>query len=395
VNVPEAPRGAGVDAATAWQRSLAHNDAVWDAPPRNTESVKARLHRGIVAPRTEPKFAIGVDDAFFCIGSCFARELEDSLLVHGLRVDSLNLPVALDTPAQRRTGMVNKFTTPSMLNELLWAFGEQPFPENALIESPEGYYDLQLRPNVKPRPLDDVRGRRSTVIGYFERIRRANVVVLTLGLTEIWFDRRAGLYLNGIPPQRLVERYPERFTLHARTYAETLADLEACRRLLVAHVQPGVRLVVTVSPIPLRRTFFDEDVLTANGYSKAVLRAAAGDFAAAHDDVAYFGSYEMITVSDRALVFRKDDEIHVYPEAANAVTAAFLRAYGLPLTAAHPEFHEQTYLRLNPDVSEAVARGEFASGYDHWLRHGRDEERPLRDDTPGSPGLRPYGDVAR
>lgn len=41
-----------------------------------------------------------------------------------------------------------------------------------------------------------------------------------------------------------------------------------------------------------------------------------------------------------------------------------------------PEWNEIEYLRLNPDVYAAVRKGEWASGYKHWLTHGAAENRP-------------------
>lgn len=40
-------------------------------------------------------------------------------------------------------------------------------------------------------------------------------------------------------------------------------------------------------------------------------------------------------------------------------------------------FNEELYLAANPDVAAAVARGQFASGRQHYNRHGRYEGRPL------------------
>lgn len=34
------------------------------------------------------------------------------------------------------------------------------------------------------------------------------------------------------------------------------------------------------------------------------------------------------------------------------------------------EFDEEQYLEINPDVADAVRRGEFASGREHWEKHG-------------------------
>ncbi len=40
-------------------------------------------------------------------------------------------------------------------------------------------------------------------------------------------------------------------------------------------------------------------------------------------------------------------------------------------------FSERDYLALNPDVLAAVRRGEYRSGYDHYLRYGRYENRRI------------------
>jgi hypothetical protein len=48
-------------------------------------------------------------------------------------------------------------------------------------------------------------------------------------------------------------------------------------------------------------------------------------------------------------------------------------------------FNEELYLQANPDVAQAVARGQFASGRMHYNRHGRHEGRPLRPDTLPAP----------
>jgi GT2 family glycosyltransferase len=47
--------------------------------------------------------------------------------------------------------------------------------------------------------------------------------------------------------------------------------------------------------------------------------------------------------------------------------------------AAIPDwFDAEAYLGANPDVAQEVASGKFESAFDHYMRHGRDERRPLR-----------------
>lgn len=40
-----------------------------------------------------------------------------------------------------------------------------------------------------------------------------------------------------------------------------------------------------------------------------------------------------------------------------------------------PDFDEQQYLHLNMDVRQFVKEGRFASGFDHYMKHGIHEGR--------------------
>ena len=48
-----------------------------------------------------------------------------------------------------------------------------------------------------------------------------------------------------------------------------------------------------------------------------------------------------------------------------------------PLPPVPPEFNEGEYLELNQDVAQAVARGEYTSGIEHYLKYGFNENRKI------------------
>ena len=48
-----------------------------------------------------------------------------------------------------------------------------------------------------------------------------------------------------------------------------------------------------------------------------------------------------------------------------------------PLPPVPVEYNEGEYLELNPDVAQAVARGEYTSGIDHYLKYGFNENRKI------------------
>jgi hypothetical protein len=87
---------------------------------------------------------------------------------------------------------------------------------------------------------------------------------------------------------------PEHYHFQNCSYAETRTTLEEALAL-VRTLRPGVRFLLTVSPVPLTASASGDHVVSATTYSKSVLRAVAGDVRAAWDDVDYFPSYELIT----------------------------------------------------------------------------------------------------
>jgi hypothetical protein len=50
-------------------------------------------------------------------------------------------------------------------------------------------------------------------------------------------------------------------------------------------------------------TFSTMDIVVANTWAKSLLRAVAQEWAAAHENVDYFPSYEIVQNSDRAAVW--------------------------------------------------------------------------------------------
>ncbi|HEX3550219.1 MAG TPA: GSCFA domain-containing protein [Candidatus Elarobacter sp.] len=369
-----------IEGAEAWERSLAAPQAVWDARPSAPEfaqSVRARLEAGAPIPFVRPKFRLRPDDVFFCIGSCFARVIERQLLYRGVAVSSLALRGDPSDVPHAVNGTVSKYTTASMLNELQWSLDGVPFPDAALVADGDGYRDLQLQQQPFPVTLERARERRRDVTAYFGRLREATVVILTLGLAEVWYDRLTELYLNVAPTYDMVHREPGRFVVQISDYAENRARLESMCAILAEQGRSDLRIVVTTSPVPLHRTFTGDDALVQNTYAKAVLRAVAGDVARVHANVEYFPAYEMVTLSDRETAYM-EDQLHVSPALQDLIGATFLEAFGIAISRPHPEYDEGDYLEVNADVKAAVVRGQFASGYEHWLRHGREEGRPLR-----------------
>lgn len=353
----------------AWRSLLKQEHSQWE---RNT----SRFDDDVFTMKHDPKFEINPDSKFFCIGSCFARNIEEHLLYSGLDVLSKKIISPLSEWTGRTTGIANKFTSASMLNEVRWAIEPPQFEDPGLYtETGEGWTDLQLAPGVRAVPLERaIERRRYLTTDYFARLKEADVVVMTLGLIEVWYDRRIGAYLNAAPSMWSVRREPDRYWLEVTTPEANVAALEEIQSNLKT-LNPGVKIIVTVSPVPMAATFSGVDVVRANTLSKSVLRAAAETFSHKNVDVDYFPSFEIVTQSPRDVAYGAD-RLHVTDRIVGPVTQFFSDCYMEGRKADYPEFREVPYLAANPDVEERVRAGELRSGYDHWISIGRAEGRP-------------------
>jgi len=136
-------------------------------------------------------------------------------------------------------------------------------------------------------------------------LSNVNLLIITLGLTEIWEDKISKLIVASNPEKYY--KLPSNFTFRVSDYQENLSNLNHVYNLLKKH-NPTLKILVTVSPVHLLKTYRDDvDVITASCESKSILRAVAGEFSH-NEDVYYFPSYEIATVVSTL------DRIDAYPD---------------------------------------------------------------------------------
>src|SRR5690606_41235161 len=119
---------------------------------------------------------------------------------------------------------------------------------------------------------------------------------------------------------------PALHMFHNLDVNEVVADMEAFLAGL-RRVNPGVRVMLTVSPVPLIATFEDRHALVATTYSKSVLRVAADMLYRAHEFVDYFPSYEIITGNYSDSAYYDNDYRSVNQVGVDHVMRCFLRHY--------------------------------------------------------------------
>lgn len=291
---------------------------------RSTENRVEPLAR----PAFDVPFQMERGEPIFTIGSCFARNIENHLIAQGFRV-----PVREVFKTEAFAGMspdqINNYAAPALFNDFAWALDpSSPFkPEDHILEvAPGKFVDAHLAPTLRPADYDTCLARRRALIDATATVKDCRVVIMTLGLAEVWFDRESGSYLNNPPRPSMIKAAPDRFELHVMSYEEVYDYLSRAMDLLLQFGHPDLQVIVTVSPVPLAATHRQADVMVANTYSKSVLRTAAEALVAAYSFVTYYPSFESVTLSDRQRAWA-DDLRHVTDEIVALNVSRMMRAF--------------------------------------------------------------------
>jgi hypothetical protein len=237
-------------------------------------------------------------------GSCFAQHIGARLRSSGFRfldVEPIPRMFSPERAAEWGFGIYsarygNVYTTRQLLQLLQRATGEFT-PKELAWEWKGGFVD-PFRPTIEPHPmasLEEVQAcQRSHLASVLRLLRQTDVFVFTLGLTEGWVSREDGSVFPVCPGINGGTFDAARYEFVNFSYPEVLADLEGFMSR-ARQINPRMKFLLTVSPVPLMATATQDQVVVATMYSKSVLRAVAGFLAQRDGHVDYFPSFEIIS----------------------------------------------------------------------------------------------------
>lgn len=280
----------------------------------------SRTREGALFPEIKPRFTFPPGCRVFTIGSCFARNIEKYLTDYDLPTMRFSAP-KVEWPDAGPNGLLNEYNAGAIAQRIERAFTGQPAPAESIVPHPDGGFIDLLLPGNTAVSRERAFERRIEIDAIYRGLLEADVVIITLGLIEVWFDTDTGIYLNRIPPAHSVRDEPGRYKLRVMDVSDVYPLLEAATRRLI---DAGSKVLMTVSPVPFNTTFSGEDAIVANSLSKAVLRVCAHRLAM-NPAVDYFPSFEIV-VSGGLNSFI-DDNIHVQDHLVGQVVQHMLKAY--------------------------------------------------------------------
>ncbi|MEW6673850.1 MAG: GSCFA domain-containing protein [Thermodesulfobacteriota bacterium] len=265
------------------------------------------------------------------MGSCFAREIRKVLIDKGYNyiTEEIHHPAAVHASAAWER-VYNSFSIRQIFE---YTFGDwRPdlrwwrSPETNQIQDP--YRRIILYETLEAAEADFAQHR----IHSRRALQKAEVLILTLGLTEIWEDRADGAVIC-LPSGPYVNEGGDmsRYRFRISRYNENLENLERIHQIMSRH-NPDCRILVTVSPVHLWATFRkDLDVISASCNSKSTLRAVADEFTARHENVYYFPAFEMATIyrsmTGRTMFATGKENFHVNAETVSFIMEQFFNFY--------------------------------------------------------------------
>ena len=249
--------------------------------------------------KSEEKF-ITKSTRFFTMGSCFARNLSRNLVTSGYVSHHMEISEYINTTFANRV-----------------------------------FVDW-----LSDREIDDaIRDRIVSLLppGWSKEntlavIRSSNVFILTLGVAPAFFDRVTGEFVlprsTALNSRVLAEKYRFRTTSVQENVDNVLYVLDFIRK-----VSPGIKFVVTVSPVPLVASFEYESAVQADCLSKSTMRLVAHEVVNNSNisNILYWPSFEVFrwAGSHASNYYAADDGAawHVSEEKVAGTINAFIELF--------------------------------------------------------------------
>jgi hypothetical protein len=282
-----------------------------------------------VDPVVSVPFGLSPQDKIATAGSCFAQHIARTLVAKGFHYFVTEAGDLSDNYGVFSARYGNIYTVKQLLQLFQRAYGLF-HPAVTAWRREDGAYIDPFRPQIQDRgfaSVEDLERDRSThLTAVREMFESCDVFIFTLGLTEGWQSTEDGATIPLPPGAAKATVVAEDYVFRNFPVDEMATDLvNFIGKLRV--INPHVRIILTVSPVPLIATYEDRHVLVSTIYSKSALRVVAEMVTQQADAVSYFPSYEIITGHHTQYRFFEPDLRSVSPAGVDSVMRLFAKHF--------------------------------------------------------------------
>jgi hypothetical protein len=265
-------------------------------------------------------------------GSCFAGNIIPYLEDAGFNyVRKTIIPEGLKTAYQENfnyhtfsAAYGNVYTARHLLQLIQMALGLfKPHEDRWYVD---GKVLDPFRPGLRFTASNDIEFDKLNsqyLVSVIAAFKQMDVFVFTLGLTEAWVSSLDGAVFPACPGTISGEFNSEQHVFKNYSASEIKNDLTETFALLRG-INPNLKVILTVSPVPLVATATANHVVSATVYSKSVLRVAAQEVVNLLPYATYFPSYEIVTGPQAPENFFEENRRDVSKQAIDTVMSALI-----------------------------------------------------------------------
>jgi hypothetical protein len=245
---------------------------------------------------------ISKNSSFFTMGSCFAENISQSLREKGYNSIHMPLSEAINT-----------------------TFANKYFIDYLRNISQDSLFNKRIEDSL---PTDWNRGR------IISTIQKTDVFIITMGVATGFFDIESNQMIIPRPKEIQEILLSKRFVPKMTTVSENVENM----LYVIDYIQslnPSIKIILTVSPIPISTSFEVEPAILTDCVSKSTMRVAAYELTnkCSLRDVYYWPSFEVFrwVASINSNYWAEDDGNpgHVSSDKVKRVINSFINCFSI------------------------------------------------------------------
>ncbi len=267
----------------------------WQSPSQTSGLMPQPMRAGILSKK----------DVIASAGSCFAQNIARYLSSRRFNYNVCEAGPMFFGKEQAADWGYGQFScrfgniyTVLQLEQLLErALGRRAVADQFWQSEDGKWFDL-LRPRINRYGFDtreiaevDTKEHLDAVLKMF---RTSTVFVFTYGLVEYWYDETNGTVFPTAPGCGYGRFDASRHKAGLMSVSDIVRSTTAVMKM-IREINPDLKVIVTVSPVPLLSTHRNMNIVQASVHSKSLLRVAVEECLPLFEQFYYFPSYEIVT----------------------------------------------------------------------------------------------------